>query len=286
MKNNFALRFLLVFVGFFIFSGLVYSDDVHNNTTWVYDKTSDVDVFGKHDSNTINHLNEIYKKTIINVGEKKLTIDNEFLEDSHVCSIDYVKLKRTPLSYYLSQKTVDMYEQLFKHEGRKLPQEIYILTSMLPGYECPSPYTEIINAGNYFLVSEQNYILFFKNKIETSVAGGEIERKESWSTYCHNESAGHVYDGTSKSSCFFDGMDLKDAYNKLMIFSKISRDYLKEDLPTNNYYYKINGGVVHYKWDGNSSLKVLVIMDNETMSYSFYEKSSGTKLDVTGETQY
>lgn len=48
-----------------------------------------------------------------------------------------LKLKKTPISYYLSEKIVALYEWLFKYEDVSLPKYIYLLTALLPGDECP-----------------------------------------------------------------------------------------------------------------------------------------------------
>ncbi|MDF1897168.1 hypothetical protein [Rahnella contaminans] len=41
-----------------------------NNEVWAYQKLSDVDIFGKHDSNLNRHLNEMYSQVVKDFGEK------------------------------------------------------------------------------------------------------------------------------------------------------------------------------------------------------------------------
>jgi hypothetical protein len=66
----------------------------------VYEKVSGID-FGKRDLNTINDFDEIYSKVTFTFSSKKLKIkiiSSKIIE----CLIDYVKIKKTPMSYYLS----------------------------------------------------------------------------------------------------------------------------------------------------------------------------------------
>lgn len=117
---------------------IAISDNGVDHKLWVHEKVSAVDVFGKRDLDTIKKLDEIYSKVIFTFSGKTLTIKNDFLEDNNVCSIDYVKIKKkTPISYYLSEKTVALYEWLFKYEDVSLPKYIYLLTALLAGDECP-----------------------------------------------------------------------------------------------------------------------------------------------------
>lgn len=156
------IYFSIILMFFCFFPKIAISDNGVDHKLWVYEKVSGVDVFGKHDLNTINNLNEIYSKVKFTFSGKTLTIKNDFLEDNNVCSIDYVKIKKTPISYYLSEKTMALYERLFKYEGVSLPKYIYLLTALLPGDECPPPYSEILEVNDYLILLDQNYALFFK----------------------------------------------------------------------------------------------------------------------------
>lgn len=274
----------MTFLLFFI-SKFTYSNDSTNNVTWVYNNVSSVDVFGNHDSNMIDDLDKIYKEVVVNIDGGKLTINNYFLEDSIVCSIDYTEIKKTPLSYYLSQKTVDMYNRLFKREGISLPNDIYILTSVFPDHECPAPYGEIMKANNQLIISDQNYVLFFKNGKTTSEMKSQRAKEESWSTYCHKVNPERVYDGSSKESCYFEGLDLKSAYSKLITLGGIEHNYLKENLPIGNGSYRIHDKSVSYQWT-ERGVNVSVFMDGERVIYSFSKLPSGVELMIMDDTQY
>ncbi|HAV1685599.1 TPA: hypothetical protein JG892_004514, partial [Enterobacter hormaechei subsp. steigerwaltii] len=61
---------------------------------------------------------------------------------------------------------------------------------------------------------------------------------------------------------------------------------LKKQLPGTNKLDKFNGAMVIYEWQKSNSLKISVIRDNESATYSLNEHSAGTSLEVTEETQY
>ncbi|WP_231889183.1 hypothetical protein [Mangrovibacter phragmitis] len=160
MNNRFLILALFAFV---CVSELSFAQG-RGNSTWVYDKVSNIDVFGNHDSNAIAHLTKEFEKVTIKTDNNKLAIENDFLESKKICSTDYMEVKKTPLSYYLSKNTVNIYKQVYKSSDIPFPNDIYLLTSLYPGKECPPPYSDIIKVDNYLTVKKQNYVLFFNRK--------------------------------------------------------------------------------------------------------------------------
>ncbi|HDT2077482.1 MULTISPECIES: hypothetical protein [Enterobacter] len=282
MYNRANLTFLLVS----LLSGMAHSDDDTKGTQWVFDKVSGNDLFGKHDTDVINHLNMIYSKSILSIEDKKLIITNDFLENKSVCSTDYVKLKRSAISYFMSTKTLNLYSALFKHENLQLPENVYEFTSLFPGKECPAPYDEIVKAGNNLFVTEQNYVLFYKHSDVITPQNNDSHSKSDWREYCHNENPNRQFDGTSKYTCKFNNLDVSSAYQMFIGFNKAVSDNLKNNLSSSNDSYKINDGSVVYKWINKNKLSISVVMDSETTNYSFDKISTGTKLDVVVDTQY
>nr|WP_315299844.1 hypothetical protein [Raoultella terrigena] len=285
MNKSILLVLLLLFP---LFSQSVFSEDKSHDVIWMYEKISDADVFGKRDANAINSLGNIYSKVTINVGEKKLNINNDFLEDGHVCSIDYVNITKTPLSYFLSQKTVSMYEQFFTREGFHLSKSLSIFESIFPDQSCPPPYDELIKSDDRLIVIDQSYVLFFKAMKSSSNTGAVDSEKGSLSKYCHNKKDGHIYDGSSTYICNFDGLNLKGAYGKVIMLNGFSRKYMKRTLPMENDAYKIDESTISYKWESAKLLTVSVSMsmDGEMTKYNFDEQSSGTRVEILGSTQY
>lgn len=275
--------FPIIFLFFCFIPKIAISDNEVDHKLWVYEKVSGVDVFGKRDLNTIKNLDEIYSKVTFTFSDKTLTIKNDLLEDNNVCSINYVKIIKTPISYYLSEKTVGLYERLFKYEDVSLPQYIYLLTALLPRDECPPPYSEILEVNNNLIFSDQNYVLFFKEM--NADAKDNNHKKDDWATYCQKENPTREYDGVSKYSCFSPALKLRDAYRE---FRNINYDnsLLKKQPPDTNKIDKFDDAMVSYEWQESDSLKISIIRDNESTIFSLNEHSTGTSLKITEETQY
>jgi len=80
-------------------------------------------------------------------------------------------------------------------------------------------------------------------------------------------------------------LKLRDAYEE---FRKIQyvNPLLKKQLPGTNQFDNFNDTTISYEWQGSSSIKILVVRDNESDNLSFNEHSMGTSIEVTEETQY
>lgn len=276
--------FIITFLSFlFPIEVFAVGVDALNHTTWTYDRISSTDVFGKHDSKVIKNIEESQKKVSISFYDKKLIVKNKFLADGNVCSIDYVKIKKTPLSYYMSQSTVDLYKRLYNKNGHSLTDNLYYLTSVLPGQECPGSFKEILGESDYLAIQDRNYIVFFK-KTDLD-KDTETTKKKNWDTYCHEVKSSHEFDGTNRYSCFFSGMDLKKAYLKLISIHHNS-DFFRKELPASNEEDKVGSKLISYHWDDSHELKVSIISDSESETYTFTEKPLETDLDVLVESQY
>lgn len=283
MKNRYLI---LALSAFLCFSELSFAQDGLNTSVWVYDKVSSIDIFGHHDSNAIAHLTEEFEKVTIKADGKKLAIENDFLGNTKICSTDYVEVKKTPLSYYMSKNTVDMYKQVYKNSNVLFPNDIYILTSLYPGKECPSPYSEMLKVDGYLTFSEKNYVLFFKRQsYDLSKSAGYV-KNDNWSNYCHDDKAGQEFDGSSKTSCSFPGESINTAYNKFKEINKSGSTYLRSYLPAKDETRKIDSGVVDYKWSGDEMLNITVKMENETVNYTFRREPTGTNLVIATDSQY
>lgn len=280
-------RLLMLVLSFFLFFyKLSYAQGDLSSSIWVYDKMSGIDIFGGHDSNAIAHLTEEFKKVTIKTYDNKLTIENDFFENKKICSTDYVEVKKTPLSYYLSRNTVNMYKQVYKSSGISLPNEIYLLTSLYPGKECPFPYSEMLRIDNYLMVTKQNYVLFFKRQSENLSKNAGHVKNDNWSDYCHDDKVGQEFDGSSKTSCSFSGMNIDAAYNKFKEIDKSGSTYLRSDLPAKNERHKIDSGFVDYKLSGGEMVYITIVMESEIVKYTFKQESTGTSLVIETDSQY
>jgi hypothetical protein len=243
----------------------------------VFYKVSSTDLFTNHDSNTIRNLNELYGKVKINADDNTLTINNDLLESSTVCSVKYKKKKETPLSYFYSKKTLAMYENIFKNDRIPLSKDICILRAYEPEKNCPLPYDEIIESDDYLLLVAQDYLIFFRNIKKNPEQLNETSTKYDFSTFCKNLREGAAFDGEEKYICDFTNEKLSDAYLK---FKKISgyNGILNEELPGKNISYYMGDAKIVYQWIGSDEVKITVTQNMDEGVYSFKESKSGTPI--------
>lgn len=90
------IYFSIILMFFCFFPKIAISDNGVDHKLWVYEKVSGVDVFGKHDLNTINNLNEIYSKVKFTFSGKTLTIKNDSLKITMCVRLIMLKLKKHP----------------------------------------------------------------------------------------------------------------------------------------------------------------------------------------------
>lgn len=282
MEINKSWLYLLLF---FVFSASSHTYSKKVSDIWLFSKISDSDLFGRHDAGMINDINNLYKQVEIKTDDKFLTITNSFFEDKNVCSIEYVKKSKTPISYFHSQNTVFMYEEKFSHEKIIFPENISVLYSLYPEKECPSPYTELIEINNYLVFIEQGYVLFFKNSKHDLDSSDRVKFfKDDFSEYCQSSNQKDVFDGTFEYKCEFKDSDLLEAYEKVRLFSKNS-NVLKEKLPQHNIEYGTHDGKVSYTI-AKEGMKITILQGAESWVYSFKRNQSGTDVMVTVDTGY
>ncbi|SSJ95164.1 Uncharacterised protein [Klebsiella pneumoniae] len=269
----------------FSFVCCICSFNVYANDFWVFYKVSSTDLFFRHDSNTIQNLNELYDEVKINADDNTLTINNDLLESSTVCSVEYRKKKETPLSYFYSKKTLAMYENVFKNDNISLAKDIYILRAYDPEKNRSPPYDEIIESDDYLLLVVKDYLIFFKNIKNNPEQLNEMSDKYDFSTFCENLQEGSTFDGKEKYVCSFTNDNLSDAYLK---FKKISgyNDVLKETLPGKSISYYMGDAKVIYQWVGSAEVKITVIQNMDEGVYSFKKSKSGTRMAVIIKSGY
>lgn len=270
---------------FFSFIFCACSFNVYANNVWVFYKTSAIDLFSSRNAEAIQDLNELYNKVKINSDDNVLTINNDLLENSTVCSVSYSKKKERPLSYFHSKKTLAMYENAFKNENISLAKNIYILRSYDPDKNCPPPYDEIIENDKYLLLVVQGYLVFFKNITNSPDQLKKLSDKSDFSTFCKNIQEEAIYDGEEKYICSFTNENLSSAYLK---FKEIAErnGVLKSTLPYKSVSYYVEKGEVIYQWIDSNEIKITVIQDMDEGVYSFKKSKTGTQVTVVIKSGY
>ena len=277
-RNRYYMFNRILFVLFVFVFFPAHSDA--NIKNWSFYKTSAIDLNGKSNPKLIDIINTKYAMVNILFDGNKLLVKDKYLQSPEVCYHDYVIEKKTALSYYFSQKSVDIYNNVFARSDIPFLQSVDVLSALNPDYECPPPYDEFVQVGDYITLVEQYYIVFFKAEAE-----GDNKSKRMLS-YCHDEKLSQEFDGRSKMTCDFEGMSLEKSYQIMISSSHFDKELLKSRLPSRNINYKHHNWDVSYIWDGTMKLKITAQTDSEIYIYNFYYNELGTKLILETNSQY
>lgn len=281
MNNYFGVICAL----FLIFSGMAHAKNPLDASIWFYDKVSNANILGKKDPVLLHKIESKFKDISLLFDNKTITIKNKILENSKICSVEYVSIKKTLSVYFMSNSTRNLYEALYKNNGITLPNEIKLIGSVSPDNSCPSPYDEIIAIGNYLTIIENDYVIFFKQvkddvqKIDSSRNGGLLN-------FCKEGNPSRIYDGIDSYTCFFPDMNIQESYKLLKNAYSGKQEVLKSIPPEANANYELNGNETTYQWEGSTVLKVTVTGDSQRGSYIFHKQISGTSVAFESETQY
>ena len=142
-----------------------YKYDADRNSQaieWVFHKVSRHNVLQTPtDEDLIETTEKKYSNFKIKIQNGTLNIIGS--TGGLVCSIDYVRLKKTPLNYWMAQSTVNLYETLFAAENIPLQAMIYEVTATTPADDCTEPFGAFIdNAGLLITVIDSGYLLVFQ----------------------------------------------------------------------------------------------------------------------------
>lgn len=262
----------------FIFSSPI--DASKKQKDWFFYKTSVADINNKSDAEVIDAISIKYSTINIFFDGERLYLKDSYSASSDICNYAYISKKQTLLSYYWSQKSVDIYHDLFVRSDIPFLQSINVLLANNPDYKCPYPYDELVEVGDFITLVDQDYIVFFKHKNEDQKKGIILLN------YCHEVRLSEEFDGRSRMVCNFGELNLKEAYKKLISDAKFYREFLRPVLPLKDIKYEREGRNISYQWTGTRELKIIVEADSESEIYNFQQNASGTELVNDIETQY
>ncbi|WP_152525601.1 hypothetical protein [Siccibacter turicensis] len=281
MKKYFGLICALCF----LYSGIVIANSPTDASPWFYDKVSNANVLGKSDPVFIHETEENYKDISLVFAKQNLTITNKTSKNSNICSVEYVSIRKTLSAYFMSTKTTNLYEALYKNNGIAIPTEINLITSVNPDDSCPSPYDEIIAIGDYLTIIDQDYVIFFK-QLKSDNEKSDSSRNSNFLDFCRKENSDRIYDGIDSYTCFFPSMSIADSYELLSKSSPDKQGFLRGMLPENDAEYELDGKKIKYHWESGTVLKLTVTEDGEAEIYIFDQQASGANVAIKYEAQY
>lgn len=126
-----------------------------SSSTWVQTAISEsID----SQNNTINkdYIKGMASGKYIYIMNNKITIEG-------VCTFKYVIKKSSPLNYWHSDKTVNLYKEEFLKNGFKLGENLAFISAEDPSNDCDSPYSQIAITNNVIFTVYNGHVVFYKN---------------------------------------------------------------------------------------------------------------------------
>jgi len=222
------------------------------------------------DDVTKGSINDIFKGI-------KVVIDNENVTVSGVCKYEYSKESMSPLKYWYSKKTVDLYRSFLSGYNVKLNDNVNLITPVNPSVNCIYPFSYFIEVDNslVFVLKNRAVIYFNDNRDgKGGVSPSECVHKK--------QTPEQVYANGDIDECYYKGLNILDSYQKYrnrLVDSE--KRHLMENIKLNeNASMKCDDGciVVKYKWKGPDNLVISQQFDGgETMIY-FSKKEQGSRV--------
>lgn len=284
MKIN-KLYFLIILI-FITLSNFSYGlEQLKNNDKSEGERT--IWSFNKISKNNVLHNKNILEDSLLrSYINTKIILDEQRLIINDICSIEYVKHKKTPLNYWISQKNADLYSQLFLEEGMPLGHYINIIMALYPEQDCQSPYDEIIEKNSYLVIIAQEHLLFFKKNINNkAISNLNYQFENEFPKYCKDLNEGKTFDGTDKYICTYPNKKLLETYLRIKNITNRGL-FMKEKLPLKNLKYSIQDSNIMYQWIKPNMLKIIMEQGSESSTYLFEENKNSTKLTISIETGY
>lgn len=285
LKEIRYIIFLLYIIHLTILPVKSWSSSLIEGKEWGFYKISKSNLLQERDSNVISQLSRDFSKVTIAVNESDLVARNELIDSPVVCYEKYVLISKEPISFFHSSSTLAMYKRFFDEEGINFPVKINFLTGLYPESTCAEPYSKIIEVNDLLVLTQQDYLLFFKEKEKPLIKGGVDVSYDEFSKYCISKDSKSSFDGTKEINCFFKNHDLKKAYGEFRKINSFAGKVLKKELPVSNDICEMDSSKITYLRKGGE-LKIRVKRDAEDYIYTFHKEYSGVKVNVKIETEY
>ncbi|CNG10849.1 hypothetical protein [Yersinia similis] len=213
-------------------------------------------------------VNEVFKG-------REIVIDNTTVTVNGVCKYEYSKEKMTPLQYWNSQKTVDLYKTFLSGYNVKLKNTLGLITPVNPSIECVYPFSYFIEVDNSLVFVLKNRAIIYSQVNE--------EDKVSVVACAHKEQTPEqIYEHGYIVDCYYKNMDILDSYQKYRS-SLVSDDraHLQEKIALNkSFSMKCDNGciVVEYKWNGPDHLVITQQFDGGETRIYFSKEEQGSRI--------
>ena len=153
--------------------GCVRADTVQPaEKTWSHYRISGL-IGSDWDEVTVAKIDEQFKG-------KTVSIDDKMVNITGACRYEYSKTTMSPIKYWHSLKTVELYRQRLAENNIKLGEALSRITPRYPSTDCPYPFSIFIQIDDELVFILDNRMIIYSHNIkEPEVISGPIcTRKE------------------------------------------------------------------------------------------------------------
>lgn len=241
-----------------------------NGTQWHYESVTRESLMGAS-----GHPDSFYQQTF---ADKPIAFKEREMMFGTACRLSWQPYFQTPVKYYHSNSTVELYTSLFASVGLKLPDELTILETASPQGECPVAGVELLDFGS-------KLAFLYEDKIVTYTRGGNTQAAKPDIRKCESgpRDMEYVYEHGAMTRCFYPGMSMKQAYEAHRKERSDSESLLPTLTPGKDLAVEKLGDTerVEYQWQGDNVLHITQLFPGGTTEFILESATTGTTVTET-----
>ncbi|WP_369310165.1 hypothetical protein [Providencia rettgeri] len=241
IKNKFFITLVFCTFAFSCKSETI----IKENVFWRYSHSFHTNLDSMNNETSKNYFDYFLNDKYITIDKKNISINND-------CEFIYSKVKKKPISYWMSNKTLSFYMNFFNDKKIKIGDEIGVFYPDNPNDICGEKYGDL-------LLIDNKLINIAYEKIDVY---SHVNEKPVLDFWCTSED--NIEEFEFKSYCYFPDKNIFEAYTyNYNIAIKNGEIYLLDKISNGKDLNKTYGDghmdrsvFVSYKWDGVKKLTI------------------------------
>jgi hypothetical protein len=138
-----------------------------NSTEWLFYAVSESPLVNLN-KKTKEEIIDEFKNTKIEISDTSFTVEN-------LCSFELYTRKTTPLGYWKSQHTVDLFREELSKKNIALNENIITYKSLYPEKACENPASDYFITDSTLVFSYYGYLVMFQSEHKRCLSNKELE---------------------------------------------------------------------------------------------------------------
>lgn len=213
-------------------------------------------------------IDNLFKGNDVVIDDTNVTIGN-------ICKYEYSQESMSPLEYWHSKKTVNLYKKFFSGYNVRLGDTLNLITPTNPYSRCDYPFS-------YFIEVDDSLVFILKNR--AIIYSHNNKNKDVSNVVCthKDKSPEKIFESGDVEECFYKNINILDSYQEYRDgLTDDNRKYLQENILLNkNFSLKCNNGciAVIYKWNGPDRLTITQQFEGGETEISFTKEVKGFRV--------